>query len=261
MIRLFSTNPVWQLISQSDGMTWFVLIFLLSLSVLCWTIFFYKLIIWKTKRKQLENALLQIRSAKKLEDVINFASKYSNTIPGYFLSKNLATVKAILIEKEMNEGNLSNSQELTNIEWETLQRSVENSIEQILHQEESFMSILFVGYLMSPLMGLFGTVWGIVHAFLDISKKQATDIATVAPGIAEALITTIAGLIVAIPALVMYHSLKLKLASMEQSLVSFADKFLFLSQKLFNKTKHDTFDTTLTTNIKNKDSKVENVFK
>ena len=65
--------------------------------------------------------------------------------------------------------------------------------------------MLSVSAAVSPLLGLFGTVWGLVHAFVRIGELQTADIATVAPGIAEALITTLAGLMVAIPALVMYH--------------------------------------------------------
>ena len=56
-----------------------------------------------------------------------------------------------------------------------------------------------------PFLGLFGTVWGVMTAFLDISTQGSTNIVVVAPGIAEALITTIAGLAVAIPAMVAYN--------------------------------------------------------
>jgi biopolymer transport protein TolQ len=56
-----------------------------------------------------------------------------------------------------------------------------------------------------PFLGLFGTVWGVMTAFLDISTRGSTSIVVVAPGIAEALITTIAGLAVAIPAVVSYN--------------------------------------------------------
>jgi biopolymer transport protein TolQ len=56
----------------------------------------------------------------------------------------------------------------------------------------------------SPLLGLLGTIWGIMHVFLNLEKSGA-DLSALAPGIAEALITTLAGLFVAIPALIAYH--------------------------------------------------------
>jgi len=84
-------------------------------------------------------------------------------------------------------------------------------------------------------LGLFGTVWGLVHAFIRISEKQSADITTVAPGIAEALITTLAGLLVAIPALVMYHYLMSEIRTIERQLFILADKFSFIVQKLFSR--------------------------
>ena len=57
----------------------------------------------------------------------------------------------------------------------------------------------------SPFVGLFGTVWGIMNSFIGISKAQTTNLAVVAPGIAEALLATAMGLVAAIPAVVMYN--------------------------------------------------------
>ena len=57
----------------------------------------------------------------------------------------------------------------------------------------------------SPFVGLFGTVWGIMNAFIGISKAQTTNLAVVAPGIAEALLATAIGLVAAIPAVIIYN--------------------------------------------------------
>jgi biopolymer transport protein ExbB/TolQ len=81
------------------------------------------------------------------------------------------------------------------------------------------------------LLGLFGTVWGLIHAFIRISEKQAADITVVAPGIAEALITTLAGLIVAIPALIMYNYLIVRVRHIETQMVQLADRIAFIAQQ------------------------------
>ena len=60
---------------------------------------------------------------------------------------------------------------------------------------------------MAPFVGLFGTVWGIMNAFIGISQAQTTNLAVVAPGIAEALLATALGLVAAIPAVVIYNHL------------------------------------------------------
>src|SRR5262249_31952575 len=57
----------------------------------------------------------------------------------------------------------------------------------------------------SPFVGLFGTVWGIMNSFIGISKSQTTNLAVVAPGIAEALLATAIGLVAAIPAVIIYN--------------------------------------------------------
>jgi biopolymer transport protein ExbB len=59
----------------------------------------------------------------------------------------------------------------------------------------------------APFVGLFGTVWGIMNSFIGISKSQTTNLAVVAPGIAEALLATAIGLVAAIPAVIIYNQL------------------------------------------------------
>ena len=83
-----------------------------------------------------------------------------------------------------------------------------------------------------PLLGLLGTVWGLVHSFIDISQKQSADIVTVAPGIAEALITTIAGLLVAIPAVMLFYYVLSKVKAIESQLYMIADRVVLVARNL-----------------------------
>ena len=76
-----------------------------------------------------------------------------------------------------------------------------------------------------PFVGLFGTVWGIMRAFTDISASQNTSLGVVAPGIAEALFATALGLFAAIPAVIAYNRLTHKLNKLESRLTRFADGF------------------------------------
>ena len=90
-----------------------------------------------------------------------------------------------------------------------LVESVYRDLAQASHVElakfEQRLPLLATAGSVCPFLGLFGTVWGVMTAFLDISTRGSTSIVVVAPGIAEALITTIAGLAVAIPAVVSYN--------------------------------------------------------
>ncbi|WP_230482459.1 tonB-system energizer ExbB [Sphingomonas sp. Leaf21] len=73
-----------------------------------------------------------------------------------------------------------------------------------------------------PFVGLFGTVWGIMHSFVGIAKSQSTSLSVVAPGIAEALLATALGLVAAIPATIMYNLLNRRLAEYRHRLADMA---------------------------------------
>jgi biopolymer transport protein ExbB/TolQ len=94
------------------------------------------------------------------------------------------------------------------------------TVEQVNELEKGQMS-LAIGASAGPLLGLLGTVWGIMNAFLSIGLTGNAGIATVAPGVAEALITTVAGLAVAIPAVIAYNIHARKI----QTLTSLFDRF------------------------------------
>lgn len=88
----------------------------------------------------------------------------------------------------------------------------------------------------SPFVGLFGTVWGIKNAFEEIAIQQNTNLATVAPGIAEALVATALGLLAAIPAVVFYNKLSGDAERLSGSMENFADEFgVILSRQIDRK--------------------------
>ncbi len=88
--------------------------------------------------------------------------------------------------------------------------------------EGSFPWLASVGAT-SPFIGLFGTVWGIINAFSSIGTAQSVSISTVAPGISEALITTAAGIFVAVPAVIGYNILHSHLSSLMEELSGFLE--------------------------------------
>lgn len=221
-------NSLWMLVAQSDYITKMVLLILLGLSVLCWTIFLYKVILLRIKKRQLALLSKRLATIEAFDELRALTLAFNDTLPGYFLRKSFGTLKMFL-DSEQGKTSL-NEKEITSIEHQ-----IEQNLEDILQTEESYLPVLFTSASVAPLLGLFGTVWGLVHAFIRISEKQSADIATVAPGIAEALITTLAGLLVAIPALVMYHYLVSQIRVIERQLFVIADKFNYIVQRLFVK--------------------------
>jgi biopolymer transport protein ExbB/TolQ len=93
--------------------------------------------------------------------------------------------------------------------------SVRRSAERVAYAEmedmERYLILLSTAVTIAPFLGLLGTVWGIMTAFWDMSVLRSANLTVVAPGIAEALVTTIAGLATAIPAVVFYNTLVRKI--------------------------------------------------
>ncbi len=93
--------------------------------------------------------------------------------------------------------------------------AVRRASERVIYLEmeglERYLILLSTAVTVSPFLGLMGTVWGIMTSFWDMSTMQSANLTVVAPGIAEALVTTIAGLATAIPAVIFYNSLVRKI--------------------------------------------------
>jgi biopolymer transport protein TolQ len=95
-----------------------------------------------------------------------------------------------------------------------LQTALDNEVSHL----SGGLTFLSTTTTISPFLGLMGTVWGVMYTFLGIGQTGSAELAVVAPGIAEALIATIAGLLVAIPALVCNNHLSARLAKIEDYL-------------------------------------------
>ncbi len=107
-----------------------------------------------------------------------------------------------------------------------LERTLDRAIERERHEWEWGCSTLATIASVSPLIGLLGTVWGVFHAFYNVGAMANPDLKTVAPGISEALLTTVVGLMVAIPAYVAYNAILSRVRRIEQELENFAGQIL-----------------------------------
>jgi biopolymer transport protein TolQ len=110
-----------------------------------------------------------------------------------------------------------------------LQQRLEKSMEITLGREmdriEKYMTFLASVGSTAPVVGLFGTVWGIMVSFQSIAASKNTSLAVVAPGIAEALFATAMGLVAAIPAVVAYNKISSDLNRYNNRLEAFVDEF------------------------------------
>ena len=112
-------------------------------------------------------------------------------------------------------------------------RSMDVAVSREAEKLQSGLTVLATVGATAPFVGLFGTVWGIMNAFIEIAQQQNTNLAVVAPGIAEALLATGLGLLAAIPAVIFYNKLYADCDRLVAGYESFADEFsTILSRQL-----------------------------
>ena len=105
------------------------------------------------------------------------------------------------------------------------------SLQRELDVIESNLSFLASVASVSPYVGLFGTVWGIMHAFTGLAALQQVTLATVAPGIAEALVATAIGLFAAIPAVVAYNRFARQIDRIANQMETYIEEFFNILQR------------------------------
>jgi biopolymer transport protein TolQ len=178
------------LIAQSGPVAKIVLLLLLLFSILSWSIILSKGLKFKRMRTQSGRFLRAFRKANgRLQDV--------SAVSEQFKPSPLVTVFETAYDEYRRQGGGRNVQ--------ALERATQIAASEEMTQMESRLSWLATTGAVTPFIGLFGTVWGIIDAFQGLGNAGAATLRAVAPGISEALITTAAGLFAAIPAVIAYN--------------------------------------------------------
>jgi biopolymer transport protein ExbB len=182
----------WAMFMGADIIVKTVMVGLALASVLTWTVGIFKFMELTYSTNRLKSALRKIGESRSLAEA-QLALGGNKTV----LSRLLA---AALREGKMSAGISSD---------EGIKERAASSFGEIVRAEgrkvRTGMGALATIGAISPFVGLFGTVWGIMNSFIGISKSQTTNLAVVAPGIAEALLATAIGLVAAIPAVIIYN--------------------------------------------------------
>jgi biopolymer transport protein TolQ len=116
---------------------------------------------------------------------------------------------------------------------ESIERALSRARTTATTEMESKVPFLATTASAAPFIGLFGTVWGIMNSFRNIGAKGAANLATVAPGIAEALVATAIGLVAAIPAVMAYNYLSRRIRVISSEMETFANDFLNIIRRRF----------------------------
>ncbi|HAP80646.1 MULTISPECIES: tol-pal system-associated acyl-CoA thioesterase [Atlantibacter] len=211
---------VWGMYQHADIVVKMVMIGLILASVVTWAIFFSKSAELIRQKRRLKREQEQLAKARSLDD--------ASEISASFHDKSLSSM---LINEARNELELSEgSEDNEGIKERTgfrLERRVA-AVGRYMGRGNGYLATIGA---ISPFVGLFGTVWGIMNSFIGIAQTQTTNLAVVAPGIAEALLATAIGLVAAIPAVVIYNVFARMIGSYKAMLGDVAAQVLLLQSR------------------------------
>ena len=231
-----SSSTFFDLIAGSSTVARIVLLILGVMSILCWSIILYKSVTFRRAERQSKQFIDVFRRSNKFSEVQAVCGSLGDSpLVGLFQSGYAE------LTTQLRQGQLPPDaanprppagrptlKSLTAVDRALLRAS---GIE--VNKLERRISLLATTASVSPFIGLLGTVWGIMIAFLGIAATGSTNLGAVAPGIAEALITTAAGLFTAIPAVVAYNHMANRVKLFASEMDDFAMEFLNIAERNF----------------------------
>ena len=209
------------LVLQASLVVQVVMAGLMVVSVVSWTVIFGKLFGLARVRRGNEGFERDFWSGRSLTEMNHEVSGKPVTAP---MERIFASGMREFMK--LREKRLDASQQL-----DGARRAMRASYQRELDTIESNLSFLASVGSVSPYVGLFGTVWGIMHAFVALSNLQQVTLASVAPGIAEALVATALGLFAAIPAVVAYNRFAREIDRIAIQLETFIEEFSNILQR------------------------------
>jgi biopolymer transport protein TolQ len=217
------------LIAHSGPVPRAVLILLLLFSLVSWAIIFYKGVALARARSQSETFLDIFRRSAKFSEVNAVCPQLkASPLVGVFQAGYLE------VNQQVRGGNApAGGAKPTVRSLEALSRSLARAAGVEVTRLERRLSFLATTASVTPFVGLFGTVWGIMDAFAEIGRAGSASLAVVAPGISEALITTAMGLFAAIPAAVFFNAFTSRVKVLGSMVDDFALEFLNIVERNF----------------------------
>ncbi len=216
---------VFKLILQASLVVQLVLVVLVFFSVFSWAVILFKRNTLKTASNQSKKFLIVFRKSKNLLEV-NEASKKFKASPLATLFR--AGYKDLAYHTKSNP-----NPSITPSTLESINRALIKASNREVNRLERMMNFLATTGSVTPFIGLFGTVWGIMNAFRELGVEEINTLQAVAPGIAEALIATALGLFAAIPAVIAYNHFLHRIKELITDMEDFSIEFLGITERLY----------------------------
>lgn len=211
---------------RADWVVKSVIIMLIGASVWCWAIIFDKTVRLRKLNAQAQDFEKSFWSGKSLDSIYEtVGSQPKDPMSAVFVSAMREWRRAA------EKGHVGSTIANTSLA-ERIERVMQITVGREMQAVERYMTFLASTGSTAPFIGLFGTVWGIMHSFQSIAVSKNTSLAVVAPGIAEALFATALGLVAAIPAVLAYNKISRDLDRYANRLDGFAIEFSAILSRL-----------------------------
>jgi biopolymer transport protein TolQ len=217
---------LWEVVLHSGMVAKVVLMVLGMFSVVSWVVIFQKAVLLSRSKGVTERFRHVFRRATDWRELKAASSDYNaSPLLGLFTAGYSEVTYQL---RPVHPGAKTQIKSM-----EAVERCLQRAAVVEMGRMESYLGILATIAAVSPFIGLFGTVWGIIDAFRGIGATGNASLATVAPGISEALVATAIGLVAAIPALMAYNFFQGQLKHWQTELDDFALEFIGLSERNF----------------------------
>ncbi|SHI54086.1 protein TolQ [Wenxinia saemankumensis] len=214
---------MWALFARATIIVKIVMLLLIAASIWCWAVIVDKWIQYRRARAEAARFDRAFWSGEPLDELF----EEIGTTPTGSSEKIFAAGMMEWRRSHRQDGGLIAGAQAR------IDRSMDVAIAKETERLQKGLPVLATVGSTAPFVGLFGTVWGIMNAFIEIAEAQNTNLAVVAPGIAEALLATGLGLIAAIPAVIFYNKLSADADRIASGYEAFADEFsTILSRQL-----------------------------
>jgi len=215
-----SQGSIYRLILDASPFAKVILFVLLGFSVISWAVIIEKIRFFRAADQNSSLLLRRFREGARLDELSAISrqtpsSPYSSVLTGAVselsMQSNSSSAKGGATSSSMEIGRVRSA----------MSRNASNEISKM----ESYLNFLATTGSVTPFVGLLGTVWGVMSAFLSMGLRGSATLAVVAPGIAEALIATVAGLAAAIPAVVAYNYFLGRVRGTQNDMTTFVSEF------------------------------------
>ncbi len=232
-------HSLWTIVMEAGYVVKAVMLLLLLFSIICWGIILTKAIQLSRAKKHTQLFFDAFRESRKFSSLYTEAKQYAFSPVAHVFKAGYAELNRI---SRIQQASSTSSEPGQEPEYErTAMDNVIRSLQQAVIAERSRLergvNFLATTGSSAPFIGLFGTVWGIMESFRRIGVMKSASLAVVAPGIAEALVATAAGLAAAIPAVIFYNYFLSRINMISNEMDNFSSELINIIERIYWKRK------------------------